>query len=127
MNSNNSACSGHHPSRRPSRYTVRTVAAAAELGVAFVSYSPLGRGFLTGAFTDASTELSSSDFRQSLPRFTGDNARANAALLAPLRKIAADHGAVTAQIALAWVQHRAPGARSDRRTDPRHPQAHPPL
>ncbi|MGP9022863.1 aldo/keto reductase [Streptomyces sp. BR1] len=83
------------------------VGAAAELGVAFVPYSPLGRGFLTGAFTDASTELSSSDFRQLLPRFTGDNARANAALLAPLHKIAADHDATTAQIALAWVHHRS--------------------
>ncbi|MFI0906503.1 aldo/keto reductase [Streptomyces sioyaensis] len=83
------------------------VGAAASLGVAFVPYSPLGRGFLTGAFTDASTDLSSSDFRQLLPRFTGDNAKANAALLAPLHKIAADHGATAAQIALAWVQQRA--------------------
>ncbi|MDH6118486.1 aldo/keto reductase [Kitasatospora sp. GAS204B] len=83
------------------------VGAAAALGVAFVPYSPLGRGFLTGAFTDASKELSGSDFRQLLPRFSGDNAEANAALLAPLRTIAADHGASTAQIALAWVQQRA--------------------
>lgn len=83
------------------------VGAASELGVALVPYSPLGRGFLTGAFSDASKDLTGDDFRQSLPRFTGDNAAANAALLAPLRKIAADHGATTAQIALAWVQHRA--------------------
>ncbi|MGW3169309.1 aldo/keto reductase [Streptomyces sp. NPDC001153] len=83
------------------------VGTAAELGVAFVPYSPLGRGFLTGSFSDASKELSGSDFRQLLPRFTGDNARANAALLAPLRKIAAEHGATTAQIALAWVHQRA--------------------
>ncbi|MGG2464157.1 aldo/keto reductase [Streptomyces sp. RGM 3693] len=83
------------------------VGAAAELGVAFVPYSPLGRGLLTGTFTDAGKELSGSDFRQLLPRFTGDNAKANAALLAPLHKIAADHGASTAQIALAWVQQRA--------------------
>ncbi|WP_255946529.1 aldo/keto reductase [Streptomyces odontomachi] len=83
------------------------VGVAAELGVAFVPYSPLGRGFLTGTFTDAGKDLSNSDFRQLLPRFTGDNAEANAALLAPLHKIAADRGATTAQIALAWVQQRA--------------------
>ena len=83
------------------------VGTAAELGVAFVPYSPLGRGFLTGSFSDASKELSGSDFRQLLPRFTGDNARANAALLAPLHEIAAEHGATTAQIALAWVHQRA--------------------
>ncbi|MFD8864925.1 aldo/keto reductase [Streptomyces sp. NPDC059590] len=83
------------------------VGAAAELNVAFVPYSPLGKGFLTGAFTDSGTVLSSGDVRQSHPRFTGDNAKANAALLAPLRTIAADHGATTAQIALAWVQQRA--------------------
>ncbi|MDX3227529.1 aldo/keto reductase [Streptomyces sp. ME19-01-6] len=83
------------------------VDAAAALGVAFVPYSPLGKGFLTGAFTDAGKDLSSSDFRQFHPRLTGDNAKANAALLAPLHQIAADHGATTAQIALAWVQQRA--------------------
>ena len=83
------------------------VGAAAALGVAFVPYSPLGRGFLTGAFTDAGKELSSSDFRQLLPRFTGDNAKANAALLEPLYTIAAARGATMAQIALAWVQQRS--------------------
>ncbi|THA83565.1 aldo/keto reductase [Streptomyces sp. A0592] len=83
------------------------VAAAAELDVAFVPYSPLGRGFLTGAFADASAELSQSDFRRHQPRFTGDNARTNAALLAPVREIAAQRGASPAQIALAWVQQRA--------------------
>ncbi|MFD8979637.1 aldo/keto reductase [Streptomyces sp. NPDC059564] len=83
------------------------VGAAAELGVAFVPYSPLGRGFLTGAFADASVELSADDYRRHQPRFTGDNAKANAALLAPVREIAAAHGATPAQIALAWVQQRA--------------------
>ncbi|GGT92906.1 aldo/keto reductase [Streptomyces violascens] len=83
------------------------VPAAAELGVTFVPYSPLGRGFLTGAFADAGKELSGGDFRQLQPRFTGDNAKTNAALLEPLHKIAAAHGATTAQIALAWVQQRA--------------------
>ncbi|MFG2875866.1 aldo/keto reductase [Streptomyces sp. NPDC048337] len=83
------------------------VGAAAELGVAFVPYSPLGRGFLTGSFADASAELSEGDFRRHQPRFTGDNAKANAELLAPVREIAEAHGASPAQIALAWVQQRA--------------------
>ncbi|MFF4171864.1 aldo/keto reductase [Streptomyces sp. NPDC001744] len=83
------------------------VPAAADLGVTVVPYSPLGRGFLTGAFTDASKELSGDDFRARQPRFTGENAARNAALLDPVRKIAAAHGATPAQIALAWVQQRA--------------------
>ncbi|QNP63142.1 aldo/keto reductase [Streptomyces genisteinicus] len=83
------------------------VGAAAELGVAFVPYSPLGRGFLTGAFQDAGADLSAKDFRRFQPRFTGDNARTNAALLEPVRAIAAEHGASPAQVALAWVQQRA--------------------
>ncbi|UYQ61928.1 aldo/keto reductase [Streptomyces peucetius] len=83
------------------------VGAAVELGVALVPYSPLGRGFLTGAFTDAAKDLSESDFRRYQPRFTGENARANAALLEPVHKIAAAHGATAAQVALAWVQQRA--------------------
>lgn len=83
------------------------VGAAAELGVAFVPYSPLGRGFLTGAFADAAAELPAGDFRRSQPRFTGENARANAALLAPIREVAAAHGVTAAQVALAWVQQRA--------------------
>ncbi|MGW2020125.1 aldo/keto reductase [Streptomyces sp. NPDC001927] len=83
------------------------VGAAAELGVTFVPYSPLGRGFLTGAFADASKDLSGGDYRAHQPRFTGENAARNAALLAPVHKIAADHGATAAQVALAWVQQRA--------------------
>ncbi|MEV7461343.1 aldo/keto reductase [Streptomyces rubiginosohelvolus] len=83
------------------------VGAAAELGVTLVPYSPLGRGFLTGAFTDAGKELTEGDFRKNQPRFTGDNARTNAALLEPVHKIAAAHGATAAQVALAWVQQRA--------------------
>ncbi|MFF8834967.1 aldo/keto reductase [Streptomyces sp. NPDC015130] len=83
------------------------VGAAAELGVTFVPYSPLGRGFLTGAFADAGKELSGGDFRRYQPRFTGENAERNAALLDPVRKIAAAHAATPAQIALAWVQQRS--------------------
>ncbi|MGW7469813.1 aldo/keto reductase [Streptomyces xantholiticus] len=83
------------------------VGAAVELGVGFVPYSPLGRGFLTGAFTDAGKDLSEGDFRRYQPRFTGENARANAALLEPVHKIAAAHGATAGQVALAWVQQQA--------------------
>ncbi len=83
------------------------VGAAAELGVTLVPYSPLGRGFLTGAFTDAGKELAEGDFRKNQPRFTGDNARTNAALLEPVHKIAAAHGVTAAQVALTWVQQRA--------------------
>ncbi|WP_037605090.1 aldo/keto reductase [Streptacidiphilus rugosus] len=82
------------------------VPAAAELGVAFVPYSPLGRGFLTGSFSNAN-ELAANDFRNHQPRFTGDNAARNAALLAPVHKIAADRGATVGQVALAWVQQRS--------------------
>lgn len=80
--------------------------AAAELGVALVPYSPLGRGFLTGSFQDAS-QLSADDFRQYQPRFSGENAKRNLDLLEPLRRVAEAHGATPAQIALAWVQQRA--------------------
>ncbi|MFD4029108.1 aldo/keto reductase [Streptomyces sp. NPDC058637] len=83
------------------------VPAAVELGVTFVPYSPLGRGFLTGSFADASKDLTADDFRARQPRFTGENARTNAALLEPVHKIAAAHGATAAQVALAWVQQRA--------------------
>ncbi|MBY8877787.1 aldo/keto reductase [Actinacidiphila acidipaludis] len=86
---------------------ISVVGAAAELGVTFVPYSPLGRGFLTGAFQDASAELSEGDFRRSQPRFTGDNARHNANLLDPVRKAAKAHDATLGQIALAWVHQRA--------------------
>ncbi|OON76662.1 aldo/keto reductase [Streptomyces tsukubensis] len=83
------------------------VPAAAELGVALVSYSPLGRGFLTGSFTQAEKELGPDDFRRQQPRFTGDNASANASLLAPVQQVAQAHGATLGQIALAWVQQQA--------------------
>ncbi|MFJ5923807.1 aldo/keto reductase [Kitasatospora sp. NPDC092948] len=82
------------------------VPAAAELGVALVPYSPLGRGFLTGAFADAG-KLGQDDFRRHLPQFTGENAAGNAELVAPIRKIAAERGVTAAQVALAWVQQRA--------------------
>ncbi|MFG3003811.1 aldo/keto reductase [Streptomyces calvus] len=85
----------------------KVVPAARELGVTLVPYSPLGRGFLTGAFVNAEKELTDDDFRRRQPRFTGDNAAANAALLEPVRAVADAHGASLGQIALAWVQQRA--------------------
>lgn len=90
-----------------SRDVERTaVSAAAELGVAFVPYSPLGRGFLTGSFATAS-ELTDGDFRRHMPRFTGDNAEHNAALLAPVHAVAEARDLTAAQVALAWVHSRA--------------------
>ncbi|MGA5626715.1 aldo/keto reductase [Streptomyces sp. SID8376] len=103
------------------------VPAARELGVTLVPYSPLGRGFLTGAFQDATKDLTQDDFRRTMPRFTGENAEANAALLQPVRAVAESHGATPAQIALAWVHQQAnvhglpvvpiPGTRSPSRVD----------
>ncbi|BFV59439.1 aldo/keto reductase [Kitasatospora sp. CMC57] len=90
-----------------SRDVERTaVPAAAELGVTFVPYSPLGRGFLTGSFA-AAEQLTEGDYRRNHPQFSGPNAAANAALIAPIQKIAADRGVTAAQVALAWVHQRA--------------------
>ncbi|KJK56935.1 aldo/keto reductase [Saccharothrix sp. ST-888] len=82
------------------------VPAAAELGVGFVPYSPLGRGFLTGVFK-AAEQLSEGDYRRAHPQFSGDNATRNAALVEPIQKIAAERGVSAAQVALAWVHQRA--------------------
>jgi len=83
------------------------LAACRELGTGFVAYSPLGRGFLAGNFRRAS-DLSADDARKSHPRFQDENADRNARLVAALEAIAADLGASTAQVALAWVLSRAP-------------------
>ncbi|MFF1441819.1 aldo/keto reductase [Streptomyces sp. NPDC058295] len=85
----------------------QVVPAARELGVTLVAYSPLGRGFLTGSFANADQDLTADDFRRQQPRFTGDNAVANGALLEPIRAVAEAHGATPGQIALAWVQQRS--------------------
>ncbi|MBA8826236.1 aryl-alcohol dehydrogenase-like predicted oxidoreductase [Saccharopolyspora lacisalsi] len=82
------------------------VPAAVELGVGFVPYSPLGRGFLAGAFASAE-QLTEDDGRRGHPQFVGDNARHNAALLEPLNTVAARHGVSAAQVALAWVHARS--------------------
>jgi aryl-alcohol dehydrogenase-like predicted oxidoreductase len=73
-----------------------------ELGIGFVPYSPLGRGFLAGAATDPST-LAADDFRRTQPRFAPDNAARNRTLLAAFAAIAREKGRTPAQLALAWV------------------------
>jgi len=73
-----------------------------ELGIGFVPYSPLGRGFLTGAIDEHAT-FDSGDNRNSLPRFTVEARKANRALVEILRTIAEARGATTAQLALAWL------------------------
>lgn len=73
-----------------------------ELGIGFVPFSPLGRGFLTGKI-DENTNFSSTDFRNTLPRFTPEARKANQALVDLLAEIAKQKGASPAQIALAWL------------------------
>jgi aryl-alcohol dehydrogenase-like predicted oxidoreductase len=77
----------------------------AELGVGYVAYSPLGRGFLTGTVGGAE-ELGPKDRRRAMPRFQGDNFRRNAALLDRLKELAASEGCTPAQLALAWLLSR---------------------
>jgi len=78
-----------------------------ELGIGFVAYSPLGRGFLTGKM-DEQTTFDSSDFRSALPRFTPKALKANQALIDLLAKIGARRKATPAQIALAWLLAQKP-------------------
>ena len=78
-----------------------------ELGIGFVPFSPLGRGFLTGKI-DETTTFSSGDFRNTLPRFSPENRRANQAMVDLLERIAAEKRATPAQIALAWLLSRKP-------------------
>jgi aryl-alcohol dehydrogenase-like predicted oxidoreductase len=76
-----------------------------ELGIGFVPYSPLGRGFLAGRFTSPD-ELDENDFRRNGPRFTGENLDANLRLAAKVKEIASEKGATPAQLAIAWVLAR---------------------
>ncbi len=78
-----------------------------ELGVGFVAFSPLGKGFLTGRF-NKDTRFDSTDFRSSIPRFKPENLEANQALLELIKDIAAKKNATPAQIALAWVLAQKP-------------------
>lgn len=93
-----------------------------ELGIAFVPYSPLCRGLLTEAFTEATT-FGAGDFRALLPRFQGENFIANLALRDELAKIAAEKGCTLSQLALAWTMAKGshifpvPGTRSLKRLE----------
>lgn len=78
-----------------------------ELGIGFVPFSPLGRGFLTGKI-DENTQFDSSDFRNKVPRFTPEARKANQALVDLLAQIAARKNSTPAQIALAWLLARKP-------------------
>jgi aryl-alcohol dehydrogenase-like predicted oxidoreductase len=78
-----------------------------ELGVGFVPFSPLGKGFLTGAITE-NTTFDSHDFRNIVPRFTPEARKANQALVDALGELAAEKGATRAQIALAWLLAQKP-------------------
>ncbi len=79
----------------------------AELGIGFVPFSPLGRGFLTGAI-DAHTTFDKSDFRNVVPRFSEENRQANAGLVAVLGQLAQAKGVSRAQIAIAWLLAQQP-------------------
>jgi len=76
-----------------------------ELGIGVVPFSPLGRGFLTGAVT-STADFGEDDMRRSLPRFAEDNLDRNLAIVTALRTLAADRGVTAGQLALAWVHHR---------------------
>ena len=82
--------------------------ACRELGTAFVAYSPLGRAMLTGALDTA--KLEAGDFRANNPRFQGEAAAANAALVEQLGALAREWGLTPAQLALAWMLARQPHA-----------------
>jgi aryl-alcohol dehydrogenase-like predicted oxidoreductase len=84
-----------------------TIEACDELGIGFVPYSPLGKGFLTGAM-GKDTKLPENDFRSSVPRFSPEAMAKNQAFVDLLRRVAGDKGATPAQIALAWLLSQRP-------------------
>jgi aryl-alcohol dehydrogenase-like predicted oxidoreductase len=105
----------------------KVVPTAAELGVGFVPYSPLGRGFLTGTVRSATDLSSPTDFRRTMPRFAGAALDANLAVVDVIRSVAEQQGATAAQVALAWLRQRGetfgvhcvpiPGTRRATRVD----------
>ena len=90
--------------RKPEQEVIPTLE---ELGIGLVPYSPLGKGFLTGKI-DEKTTFDKSDFRNSVPRFTPENRKANQAVVDLLSRIAKEKGATPAQIALAWLLAQKP-------------------
>lgn len=83
----------------------QVLATVRELGIGFVAYSPLGRGFLTGAITSPD-DLDADDWRRTNPRFQGENFQANLRLVDQVQQFAHQKGATASQIALAWVLSR---------------------
>lgn len=81
--------------------------ACRELGAAFVAFSPVARGFLCDALHDVAT-LDAKDLRRTMPRFSPENYAANLKLLAPYKALAQEAGCTPAQLALAWLLHKAP-------------------
>ncbi|MDX9784930.1 MAG: aldo/keto reductase [Spirochaetia bacterium] len=81
------------------------IPACAELGISFVPYSPLSRGLVTAVMPEPDTMVSD-DFRRSLPRFTGENLRANKELAREFASLAQSLGCSAAQLALAWILHK---------------------
>ena len=90
--------------REPEKEIIPTLE---ELGIGFVPFSPLGKGFLTGKI-DENTKLDSSDFRNAVPRFSPENRKTNQALVDLLNKVAQEKNASPAQIALAWLLEQKP-------------------
>jgi aryl-alcohol dehydrogenase-like predicted oxidoreductase len=90
--------------RDPEREVLPT---CAELGIGFVPFSPLGKGFLTGT-VDSSSEFAAGDIRKTIPRFTAENRSANAALVEHVAELAAAKDATPGQVALAWLLARSP-------------------
>lgn len=78
-----------------------------ELGIGFVPFSPLGRGFLTGTI-DATTTFDANDFRQNIPRLSAENREANQSVIALVQRIATSRGVTVAQVALAWILAQQP-------------------
>jgi aryl-alcohol dehydrogenase-like predicted oxidoreductase len=96
--------------------------ACRELGIGFVAYSPLGRGFLTGAI-QRPEDLAPGDWRRTNPRFQPENLQSNLALVEAVNRLARERGCTPAQLALAWLLHRGadvvpiPGTRRIERLD----------
>jgi aryl-alcohol dehydrogenase-like predicted oxidoreductase len=86
---------------------IAVLQACQDIGAAFVAFSPVGRGFLTGTLTDVST-LGAKDIRVTMPRFAAGNYAANLKLLPGYQRMAEEVGCTPAQLALAWLLHKAP-------------------
>jgi aryl-alcohol dehydrogenase-like predicted oxidoreductase len=108
------ACKVHPISALQTEYSLWTrdpedgvLEACRELGIGFVAYSPLGRGFLTGRYRSIE-DFDADDYRRSSPRFQGENFAKNLQLVDLVGELAREHGVTPAQLALAWVLSRGP-------------------